>query len=109
MKFVKTGIGILVLALVFAACKNVDYSKTKNGVPFKIIPSGNSKDTAKVRVGSFVKYHYKMKLTGAGKDSVLSSSYDMMPAFQPVDSGRSFGNDIADAVNEVMLKLKKGD
>ena len=108
MKFVKTGIGILVLTLVFAACKNVDFDKTKNGVPYKIIPS-STKDTTKVRVGSFVKYQYLMKLTGAGKDSVLNSSYDMMPAYQPVDSGRSYGNDIADAVNEVMLKLKKGD
>ena len=50
-----------------------------------------------------------MKLTAPGKDSVLNSSYTMMPAYQPVDSGRSYGNDIADAVSEVMLKLKKGD
>src|SRR6478672_97208 len=101
MKFVKTGIGILVLTLVFAACKNVDYSKTKNGVPYKIIASTDSKDTAKVRKGSFVKYQYLMKLNDGAKDSVLNSSYNMMPAYQPVDSGRSLGNDIADAVNEV--------
>lgn len=108
MKFVKTGIGILVLTLVFAACKNVDYNKTKNGVPYKIIPSSDSKDTAKVKVGAYAKYQVLLKIQGT-KDSVLFNSYNTMPAYQPIDSGRSFGNDVADAVSEVILKLEKGD
>src|SRR5688572_9896950 len=109
MKFVKTGIGILVVTLVLAACKNVDYQKTKNGVPYKIIASTNDKDTAKVRKGSFVKYQFLMVLKTGTKDSVVNSSYNTMPGYQQVDSVRVSGNDIPDAINEVLLKTEKGD
>ena len=109
MKFVKTGIGILVVTLVFAACKNVDYQKTKNGVPYKIIASTNDKDTAKIRKGSFVKYQFLMTLKKGTNDSVMNSSYTTMPGYQQVDSVRASGNDIPDAINEVLLKTEKGD
>ena len=109
MKFVKTGIGILVVTLVFAACKNVDYQKTKNGVPYKIIASTDSKDTARVRKGNFVKYQFLMVLKDGTKDSVVNSSYNTMPGYQQVDSSQVSGNDIPDAINEVLLKTKKGD
>ena len=109
MKFVKTGIGILVVALVFGACKNVDFSKTKNGVPYKIISSKDSKDTAKLRNGNVAKFNFVMTLKSGTKDSVINTSYGKVPAYQPVGMPQQPGDDIGDAINEVLLKAKKGD
>lgn len=89
------------VALSFTACKNVDFKKTSNGVPYKVF---ESKSGTKVAQGDFVKFQYKLQV----KDSVLNSSYDKMPGYQQVAPAGNAGY-LESAINEVVSKSKKGD
>ncbi len=71
----------LLLAIVLLASCN-QYEKAPSGMTYKI--SGNSKE--KLKHGQFVKMHIKYTLKS--KDTVLQSSFDNIPVYFAVDTGR---------------------
>ncbi len=84
-------------ALVISSCNNVDFKKTKGGMPYKLFPG---KDTTKAVMGGFIKVHMIIKRN----DSILQSTYTSMPTYLPV-SAESQPYDIS----ELISQLKKGD
>lgn len=87
----------ILLVLVFSACKNVGFDKTKSGLQYKIIKSGSGEQ---LESGDIVKFQYKVTF----KDSVVVSTYNMMPAYDQVDSvGRHHD------FSEFLAKMKVGD
>jgi FKBP-type peptidyl-prolyl cis-trans isomerase FkpA len=86
--------GIMVL---MAGCNNVNFKKTKGGMPYKLFTSGKG---PKIQNGEIMKFHFTQKLN----DSVLATSYSQGPRYIPVD-GRSVPYD----VSEVIMDLRKGD
>ena len=85
-------------ALVLGACGNVDFKKTKGGMPYKVYSGKGSKD---VDTGNFVKVHIIQKI----KDSVTFSSYKTgVPLYIPVTAA---GNPYD--FTEVLPDLKQGD
>src|SRR5574338_866986 len=94
---------LLLLVLPVAAmlaCNNLDFKRTKSGVLYKIISSGNTKDSV-AKPGQVVKFNVISKLN----DSLLYSSYDKMPGFlrvpDPIEANYSPA--------EVFSLLRKGD
>ncbi len=73
--------GVLALALLLASCNQFD--KTKTGLPYKI-KKGSS--NVLLKNGQFFKFNIEFKL--AGKDSILSSSYDHVPAYMRLDTAQ---------------------
>ncbi len=99
MKFNKT-IWMAVIALAFAgaSCTSVGYKKTKSGLEYKIF-EGSGKGQA-LKPGDIVKFEYKITY----KDSLLASSYGVVPGYDMVDSvGRPH------EFSEVLKQLKVGD
>ena len=86
--------GIILLA---AGCNNVDFQKTKGGMPYKLFASKNGK---KIDTGNIVKAHVLQKI----KDSVVFSSYASMPVYFPVNPSQATYD-----ISEVFLSLKEGD
>lgn len=76
------------------------YSKTKTGLKYRIIPSGNQGATAKP--GDWLKLHFTQK---RNNDSLLADSYGKMPAYVQAVS------DTAIAYNpvEIFPQLRRGD
>ena len=106
MKLLKSVFSVLTLTLVFTACKNIDFKKTKGGVPYKIFPEGKSKDT--IAMDNIVKYHMivKVKDVAKGKDSILTNSYHEFPKYiQVAAPSNSYDNPLV----EIITKAKKGD
>mgnify|MGYP003575188676 FL=1 len=89
-------IGAVCAALVMAACNNVDFKKSKGGMPYKVFPS---KKGTEIEAGNFVKMHLVQKI----KDSVRFSTYNTMPLYIPVSEGQSYD------FTEVLPELKEGD
>ena len=88
---------IAAAAVAISSCNQVDFKKTKGGMPYKLFPgSGNEK----VVEGGFIKVH----LTYKKNDSVLQSTYTSMPTYLPVTK-ESQPYDIS----EIIPTLKKGD
>lgn len=99
MKFNKS-IWLAVVALVTlgVSCTSVGYKKTKTGMEYKIFP-GDGKGKA-LKAGDIVKFEYKITY----KDSLLASSYGVVPGYDMVDSaGRPH------EFSEVLKELKVGD
>lgn len=94
---------VLLAALSFTACKNMNYKTTKSGLKYKIF-EGNSKDSTKD--GDVLKMNVTVKLSGT-KDTVLADTYGKMPQYQqlrPLPVGQPlYGPE------EVFHMLKKGD
>jgi len=90
---------IAVVVTLFMVSCGADYKKTKSGLVYKIIPGGSKDSAAKEK--NIIKFHFIRKLN----DSVLYSSYDKMPAYQP------WTNDpqISYSPLEVLFMMKKGD
>ena len=91
---------ILLYAVLFtlAACsQNSGFKKTKSGLQYKIISDGKGE---KVKIGQFLKVHFTQKIA----DSVLSSSFNGLPTYAPVDSVGAVYNPV-----EVFPMLRKGD
>lgn len=105
MKSSKIVSGVLVVAVIFAACQSVDFKKTSSGIPYKVF---SSKKGDSVRTGTIVKYWVTQKV----KDSVLYSSYkNKRPEYfqaQPVAEKATYTN-IRITVEELILKSKEGD
>jgi FKBP-type peptidyl-prolyl cis-trans isomerase FkpA len=84
-------------AFAAASCNQVDFKKTKTGLPYKHFESKSGK---KVEAGKFVKVQVMQKI----KDSVIFSTYTGLPAyFQVPPSGQPYD------ISEVFTLLKEGD
>ena len=82
------------------SCNNLDFKRTKSGVLYKIISSGNPKDSV-ARPGQVIKFNVISKVN----DSILYTSYGKMPAFLRVSDPNSVGYSPA----QVFSLLRKGD
>jgi FKBP-type peptidyl-prolyl cis-trans isomerase FkpA len=89
--------GAVCFALALGACNNVDFKKSKGGLPYKVY---ESKSGEKIEPGNFVKVNIVQKI----KDSVTFNSYTSMPLYIPVTAA---GNPYD--FTEVLPSLKKGD
>jgi len=87
-------------AVIIAGCGKLDYKKTKSGLLYKIITSGNNKSEA-TKENDYLKFNVISKLN----DSVLYSSYGKMPAYSKVPpAGQADYSPV-----EIFGMLKKGD
>jgi FKBP-type peptidyl-prolyl cis-trans isomerase len=85
--------------VLFASCNQ--YEKAPSGMPYKITHgSGNEK---MLQQGDYVKLNIEYKLKT--KDSILSSTYGVIPVYFPIDTNR-LGKY---TFTEVILKCRKGD
>lgn len=88
---------VLLLTIVAGGCDNVEFKKTKGGMPYKLWASEKGK---KVENGKFVKYHVTQKMN----DSMVFSTYAGLPDyFQVRESDAKYD------ISEIMTTLKEGD
>jgi FKBP-type peptidyl-prolyl cis-trans isomerase FkpA len=73
---------VVLFALSLFAC-NMNYEKTPSGLTYKIF-KGNG--TEKPKPGEFIKFNLMYKL--ADRDSLLQSTFDKIPAYSPLDTGK---------------------
>ena len=92
---------ILTAIVIVAGCNRLDYKKTKTGLLYKVISSGNTKDSV-AKEGDYLKFNYISKLN----DSVLYNSYGKMPGYFKV-SPQAQGGEYNPV--EIFGMLKKGD
>jgi len=85
------------IALVLGACSNVDFKKSKGGMPYKVF---SGKGGTAVDSGNIVKLQIIQKI----KDSVVYNSYNSMPVYVPVTAT---GNPYD--FTEVLPSLNQGD
>jgi FKBP-type peptidyl-prolyl cis-trans isomerase len=91
---------LTVLSFTIAGCGNLDYKKTKSGLLYKIISSGNSKNPI-AKENNYLKFNVVTKLN----DSVIYSSYGKTPGYSKVTAAKE-----ADySPVEIFGMLKKGD
>lgn len=93
-------LGFLAL-IAIAGCSGGGFKKTKSGLLYKVISNGSGSLAKK---GDILKVHFIQRLSGGGRDSVLSSSYEGLPTYAQVDSVGAIYSPA-----EVFDKLKKGD
>jgi FKBP-type peptidyl-prolyl cis-trans isomerase len=94
---------IAAVAVVIGSCGKLDYKKTKSGLLYKIISSGNSSNPV-VKDNEYLKFNYVSKLN----DSVLFTTYGKMPGYSKVSTAGQPGQTDYSPV-EIFGKLKKGD
>jgi len=88
------------MIFTIAGCSNLDYKKTKSGLLYKIISSGNSQNPV-AKENNYLKFNVVTKIN----DSVIYSSYGKMPGYSKVVSAKE-----ADySPVEIFGMLKKGD
>ena len=91
---------LTVMIFSIAGCGSLDYKKTKSGLLYKIISSGNSKNPV-AKENSYLKFNVVTKLN----DSVIYSSYGKLPGYSKVIAAKQ-----ADySPVEIFGMLKKGD
>jgi len=91
---------LTVMIFTIAGCGSLDYKKTKSGLLYKIISSGNSKNPV-AKENNYLKFNVVTKLN----DSVIYSSYGKMPGYSKVGPAKE-----ADySPVEIFGMLKKGD
>jgi FKBP-type peptidyl-prolyl cis-trans isomerase FkpA len=83
--------------LVIAGCNDVGFKRTKSGLMYKIMSTGNP---APVKRGEWLKMH----LTQSVNDSLLGGTYGQAPLYIPADSMPA-----AYDPREVLSLLRKGD
>ncbi|TAL42785.1 MAG: hypothetical protein EPN92_11160 [Chitinophagaceae bacterium] len=96
----KTKISWMIIAaagILFIACNQVSYKKTKGGMPYKLVASSKG---SKIDSGSFIRVQVSQKVN----DSVLFSTYGNLPMYIQV-TGQVFPYNIS----ELWLSLKEGD
>jgi len=91
---------LAVMIFTIAGCGNLDYKKTKSGLLYKIISSGNSKNPV-AKENNYLKFNVVTKIN----DSVIYSSYGKMPGYSKVVSAKEADYSPA----EIFGMLKKGD
>ncbi len=88
---------VFLFALAASSCDNVDFKKTKGGMPYKHYASKSGK---KVEVGKFIKVHVTQKMN----DSTLFTTHTGIPAyFQVQQSNEKYD------ITEILHTLKEGD
>ena len=89
-------------AVIFSisSCGGLDYKRTKSGLLYKIISSGNSKNPV-AKENNYLKFNVVTKLN----DSVVYSSYGKIPGYSKV--GGAKGADYSPV--EIFGMLRKGD
>ncbi len=91
---------LTVMIFAIAGCGSLDYKKTKSGLLYKIISSGNSKNPV-AKENNYLKFNVVTKLN----DSVIYSSYGKLPGYSKVVAAKE-----ADySPVEIFGMLKKGD
>jgi len=96
---IKSTLKLVAAIVLFASCNQ--YEKAPSGMPYKITHgSGNEQP---LKQGDYVKLNIEYKLKA--QDSVLSSTYGVIPVYFPVDTAR-LGKY---TFTEVILKCRKGD
>ena len=96
---IKSTLKLVAAIVLFASCNQ--YEKAPSGMPYKITHgSGNEKLLVQ---GDYVKLNIEYKLKS--KDSVLSSTYGVIPVYFPIDTAR-LGKY---TFTEVIMKCRKGD
>jgi FKBP-type peptidyl-prolyl cis-trans isomerase len=94
-------LGILVMFSISGCSQGGGFKKTKSGLLYKIISTGNG---AAAKKGEILKVHFTQKLSSGGKDTILNTSYNGLPTYAQVDSVGAIYNPA-----EIFDKLKKGD
>lgn len=105
MKSAKTILSIFVLLATVAACNNVDFKKTRAGVPYKIF---SDKKGDSIKLDHIVKFQVIQKI----KDSVLFSTYDVGQAqYMQVRAQMAPPNynDIRSNIQEILIRARNGD
>ena len=92
---------LVVMMVTIAGCGGLDYKKTKSGLLYKIISSGNSNNPV-AKENNYLKFNVVTKLN----DSVVYSSYGKMPGYSKV-GGVKQAADYSPV--EIFGMLKKGD
>ena len=96
---IKSTLKLVAAIVLFASCNQ--YEKAPSGMLYKITHgSGNAKPLAQ---GQYVKLNIEYKLKS--KDTVLSSTYGVIPVYFPIDTAR-LGKY---TFTEIITKCKKGD
>ena len=96
---IKSTLKLVAAIVLFASCNQ--YEKAPSGMPYKITKgSGNEQP---LKQGDYIKLNIEYKLKA--KDSVLSSTYGVIPVYFPIDTAR-LGKY---TLTEVILKCRKGD
>jgi len=91
-------LSVFVALLSLTACSQADFKKTKSGLPYQVVHSGN--DTTALKEGDIIKFNVITKLD----DSVLYTSYNGLPEYMPVrNTGATYD------FMEILPELKKGD
>jgi FKBP-type peptidyl-prolyl cis-trans isomerases 1 len=83
--------------LLSTGCSDVGYKKTKSGLRYKIVSTGNPPAT---KQGQWLKFHVKQSVN----DSLMGETYGQMPMYMPVDSVPATYDP-----REVIPLLRKGD
>jgi hypothetical protein len=79
---IKSTLKLVAAIVLFASCNQ--YEKAPSGMPYKISHgSGNEK---LLQQGQYVKLNVEYKLKS--KDTVLSSTYGVIPVYFPIDTTR---------------------
>lgn len=90
-------LSVLLAALVFTACNEVSYKKTRGGMPYKLFSSSKGKA---VDTGNFIRIQVLQKIN----DSVIFDTYGKLPMYMQVTEQVAPYN-----VSELWLNLKEGD
>jgi len=93
---------LAVMILTTAGCNSLDYKKTKSGLLYKIISTGNSKGSV-AKENNYLKFNVVTKLN----DSVIYSSYGKMPEYSKVGGAKGAPPNYSPI--EIFGMLKKGD
>ena len=97
MRKIKLVLVFVISGIVFTACSDTGFKKTKGGMPYKLYPGDGKKI---VKKGSYL----KVNLIQKKNDSVLYDSHDKLPIYIPVtDFTRPYDP------TELFLQLKSGD
>lgn len=83
--------------LVFAGCSDVGFKKTKSGLMYKIMSTG---DAPQVKRGQWIKLHVKQTV----HDSLLTQTYGQLPIYITADSMPAMYDP-----REILPLLHKGD
>ena len=97
MRLLKTMFSVAAIAITISSCNNVDFKKTKGGMPYKLYAS---KEGKKAVVGGYL----KVNITTKKNDSVLQTTYGGPATYLPV-SKESQPYDLS----ELISTLKEGD
>jgi FKBP-type peptidyl-prolyl cis-trans isomerase FkpA len=100
MKYNISLLTFLAAVVLIAGCGGLDYKRTKSGLLYKIISSGNAKNPV-AKENNYLKFNVVTKLN----DSVVYSSYGKMPGYSKV--GGAKGADYSPV--EIFGMLRKGD